>query len=93
MALVATVTKSSVSKVMPKLWNIVLNMTLIDDGVEVINKDYSVRYRTGDHIPSKTDEFTSMMQYDIDKYKSEQVIYTAAALNTAVADIGEALVV
>ena len=93
MALVATVTKSSVSKVMDKLWNITLNMTLTDDAVEAINKYYSVEYIPGDSIPAKTDEFSSMMQYDIDKYKSEQVIYTAAALNTAVTDIEGALVV
>jgi hypothetical protein len=33
------------------------------------------------------------MQYDINKYKAEQVIYTAPALNTAVIDVGNALVV
>ena len=90
MAIIATVTKKPVRYCMPKLWNITLNLTLIDE-VEVLNKDYSVEYIPGDSIQSKTDEFTSMMQEDIDKYKSEQVIYNAAALNTAVTDIGNAL--
>jgi hypothetical protein len=93
MAIIATVEKRPVQYRQPKLWNITLNLTLIDDGVEVINKDYSAEYIPGDYIPSKTEQFSSMMQADIDKYKSEQVIYTAAALNTAVTTIGEALVV
>lgn len=93
MAIIATVTKRPVTFCLPKLWNITLNLTLVDDGTTVIDKDYSVEYIPGDSIPAKTDEFSSMMQYDIDKYKSEQVIYTAAALNTAVTTIGEALVV
>ncbi len=93
MAIIATVTKKAVTYRMPKMWNITLNMTLADDAVEVINRDYHVIYRTGDSIEAKTDEFSSMMQYDINKYKAEQVIYTAPALNTAVIDVGNALVV
>lgn len=91
MAIIATVEKRPVQYRMPKMWDIKLNLTLIDDGVEVINNNYSVAYRTGDSIPSKKTEFISMMQHDIDKYKSEQVIYKAAALNAAVGDIVVAL--
>jgi hypothetical protein len=93
MVMIATVTKKPVRLVMTSLWRITLNLTLIDDGVEVINKDYSAEYIPGDYIPAKTDQFSSMMQYDIDKYKSEQAIYTAAALDAAVTTIGDALVV
>jgi|LGOV01.1.fsa_nt_gb hypothetical protein len=93
MAIIATVTKKAVTYRMPKMWNITLNMTLADDGVEVINRDYNVRYRTGDSIAAKIDEFSSMMQYDINKYKSEKAIYTAAELDIAVIDVGNALVV
>jgi hypothetical protein len=38
MALIPTVTKKSVTRQMPKLWNITLNMILTDDSVEVLNK-------------------------------------------------------
>lgn len=91
MVLVITVTKKSVSEMMDKLWNIALNMTLTDDAVEVINKDYFVEYIPGDSIAEKKAAYIAMMQADIDKYKSEQTIYNAAALDTAVTDIGNAL--
>ena len=91
MAIIATVTKQSVSLCMPKLWYIKLNLTLIDGGIEVLSKDYSVKYKTGGSIPSKKAEFIVRMQADIDKYKSEQAIYKSAALNTAVTGIGNAL--
>jgi len=91
MAIIATVEKTAVIYRMPKMWDISVNMTLVDDGVEVMNKDYSVVYRTGDEIPTKTAQFTSMMQYDINKYKAEKGIYTAPALDAAVTDIGNAL--
>jgi len=48
MTLAVTVSKKSVTKVMDKLWNITMNMVMTDNGVEVLNKDYSVRYRPGD---------------------------------------------
>jgi len=87
MALVATVTKKSVSKVMDKMWHILMNLILTDNSVEVINQDYSVRYRTGDSISDKTAIFINLMQYDIDKYKSEQNIFTHAQLDTAVTNV------
>lgn len=87
MALVATVTKKSVTKIMDKLCNISMNMTLTDDAVEVINKDYSVWYRPGDSIAAKEAGLIAMMQVDIDKYKSEQAIYNNAALDTAVVNV------
>jgi len=91
MALVATVEKTAVIYRMPKMWDIVMNMTLVDDGAEVLNKDYSIVYRTGDEIATKIAQLTSMMQYDINKYKAEKSIYTAPALDAAVIDIGNAL--
>lgn len=93
MTLSVTVTKKSVSKNMDKLWNITMNMTLTDEAVEVINKDYSIRYRTGDDIGAKTNQLTEQMQADIDKYKAEQVIFMNAKLDTAVSIIQAGLVV
>ena len=89
--LIAAVTKKSVTEVQDKLWNVMLNMVLTDDSVEVINKDYSVKYRPGDSIASKQASWVAMMQTDIDAYKSEQAIYNAATLNTVVSNVGSAL--
>jgi len=91
MALVATVTKAGVTKVMDKMWNISMNLALTDDSVEVINADYSVRYRTGDSVAAKESEFIALMQTDIDKYKSEKTIYDVPAFGTAVTNVGAAL--
>ena len=91
MTLAMTVSKKSVTKVMDKLWNITMNLTLTDDGKEVINNDYSVRYRTGDNVQAKEKTIADMMQADIKKYKSEQQIYLAAALDTAVTNVQEML--
>ena len=93
MALIATVSKANVAKVMDKMWNISMNMTLTDDASEVINKDYSVRYRTGDPVAAKESEFIALMQADINKYKSEKGIYDAPAFGTAVTNVGAGLVV
>lgn len=93
MVMTVAVKKVLVNIVMPKMWNITLNMTLTDDAVEVMNVDYSVRYRTGDSISAKEAEFISLMQADIDKYKSEQVIFTHPQLDIAVTNVEAGLVV
>lgn len=93
MALVATVTKKPVSLSMPKMWMITLNMSLKDNDVEVLNKDYSIKYRTGDLIPNKEAKFIELMQADINKYKAEQLIYNNIQLDTAVTNVQAGLVV
>ena len=91
MTLAMTVSKKPVTKVMDKLWNIAMNMTMTDNGTEVLNKDYSVRYRPGDDISAKEKTLADMMQADIEKYKSEQQVYHAAALDAAVISVQEML--
>ena len=91
MTLTMTVSKKSVTKVMDKLWNITVNLTVSDNGVEVLNKDYSVRYRPGDDISAKEKTLADMMQADIEKYKSEQQVYHAAALDAAVTNVQKRL--
>jgi hypothetical protein len=93
MTLAITVTKKSVSKNMDKLWNISMNMTLFDETVEVINKDYSIRYISGDDIVEKTNQLKIQMQADINKYKAEQAIFMNAQLDTAVSTVQAGLVV
>ena len=93
MTLTATVTKKSVTKNADELWDISMNMILTDDTVEAINKDYSIRYISGDNIIEKTNQITTQMQVDIDKYKAEQAIFVNAQLDTAVSTVQAGLVV
>lgn len=90
---IATVTKKSVSKNMENLWDVTMNMTLTDESVEVINKDYSMRCRTGDAIGSKMDQLKKLMQADIDDYKAGQAIFVNAELVSAVSTVQAGLVV
>ena len=93
MALAIIVTKNPVSKMADKLWNISMNMTLTDETIEIINKDYSIRYISGDDIVKKTNQLKIQMQADIDKYKAEQAIFVNAQLDTAVSAVQAGLVV
>ena len=93
MVLAVIVTKNPVTKLMNQLWNISMNMKLTDETVEVINKDYSIRYITGDNIIEKTNKLSEQMQDDINTYKAEQVIFVNAQLDTAVSTVQAGLVV
>ena len=91
MALVATVSKKSVSYAQPKLHNITFNLVLKEDTTEVLNKDISCVFLAGDSVSTKVALVTNLMQDEIDKYKSEQVIFTSTALNNAVTSIQNGL--
>lgn len=97
MALIVEVTKISVLEQMNKLWNITLKLRLLDDvpdpDVEVFNKDYPIRYRTGEDIADKEAKIQVMMQEDIDDYKAEQVIFDHAKMDTIVTNLNNNLVV
>jgi len=84
MALTIEVTKVSVSEQMDKLWNITLNLKCTEDTVEVINQNFSVRYRPGQDAEAKVKKMLAEMQEAIDDYKGEQQIFDAIALDTAV---------
>lgn len=92
MALTVVVTKVSVLEQMDKLWNITLNMKLLESAVEVFNKDYPIRYRTGEDIADKESKMQTMMQEDIDDYKAEQVIFDHAKMDTMVTNLNTNLV-
>ena len=76
MALTITVTKKSVILVIPKQWNITLNMTCKETDLEVINRDFQQSYKDGDDLTSLAVKFKADMQFAIDTYKAEQVIYS-----------------
>ncbi len=92
MVIVATVTKKNVSLVQSSLWNITLTLT-ITDGATVIIKDFSEKYRTGQLVSSITSKFITVMQIEINKYKSEQIIFTHPQLDSAVSNIQAGLTV
>ena len=79
-----SVSKVSVTKVRDKLYTIVLNLTATENAVELINKDFSQFYRTGDAPATVVNRFYSDMQNAIGDYISAQNIYDAAALDNAI---------
>ena len=91
MALTATVTKKGVTYMMPNMWAVSINVVLSDGGSEVWDRDYSVRYRAGDVIAAKQAKLIEMAKADIDKYKSEQMIFNAPAFDDVVTNIQAAL--
>ncbi len=97
MALTVEVTKVAVTEQMDKLWNITLKLRLLDDvpepDVEVLNQDFSIRYRTGEDIANKEADLQIRMQETIDDYKDEQVIFGHAKTDTIVTNLNNNLVV
>ena len=86
MALVPTVTKVSVKESMDKMWIVTLNLSVEDDVLveEVINQDFSLRYRQGQDIEAKVKAIKDEVQEAIDDYKQEQVYFKHTKLNDAV---------
>ena len=91
MALTITVTKASVTEQMDKLWNVALNLTCLDAAVEVINRDFSIRYRMGEDLADKESKIQAMMQEAIDEYNAEQVIFDHAKMDTIVTNLNNNL--
>ncbi len=93
MALTIVVTKVSVSEQLEKLWNITLNLQILDDATEVHSENFSSRYRTGDDIADKEAQLQIDMQEAIDDYKDEQTIFDHAKMDTMVTNLNNNLVV
>ena len=91
MTLTVTVTKTGVTYMMPNMWGVSINVVLSDGSVEVWDRGYSVRYRAGDVIAAKQAKLIEMVKADIDKYKSEQMIFNAPAFDDVVTNIQTAL--
>jgi hypothetical protein len=87
MALTKTVTKKSVSGNQESINIITFNLSLKEDTIEVINKDFSVEWRKGENIADKVKDVTAQMQSEINSYKAQKVIFDSAALNNAVNSI------
>lgn len=83
MALTILVTKKSVAQHTDGLWNITLNLVCTDVAVEVINEDFSIRYKLGQDIELVVKKAKEDMQRVINYYKSCQVIFNHAKLAAA----------
>lgn len=92
MALTIEVSKVSVTEQLKDLWNITLNLRCLDGLVEVINRNFSTRYRRGDDIEDKEQALRIQMQQAIDTYKSEQQIFAHEKLQTVVTNLQANLV-
>lgn len=84
MALIILVTKKSVTQVQEGLWNITLNLICNDGVPEVINQDFSMRYKTGQDVEVVVKKIQEEMQKVINYYKSSQFIFNHAKLATAI---------
>jgi hypothetical protein len=75
----------------------IVNLTVMDDAVEVINKDFSATYKKVDtltvdqELARWANDIKSQMQDEINAYVNEQNLLTNAKLATAVSGIESAL--
>jgi len=91
MALTATVTKKSVTYMNTTDFNLVLNLSVMDGAVEVLNVDIPVPFDKTDSVAKKIAEVTEKMQLEINRYKSAQTVFNSTALNNAVTNIQNGL--
>lgn len=89
---IISVSKESVMKVRAGLYRIVLKMVVMEEEITLIDQDFSQYYRTGDVPATVVNRFHQDMQVSISNYIEEQNIYNAAALDSAIATLKEALI-
>lgn len=85
------VTKKNVELAQKDLYYITINLILKEETTEVLNMDFSKKYRTGDIIGGLVNKFVKSIQEEIDAYKAEQVIYNHAQMDTAIINISARL--
>jgi hypothetical protein len=78
------VQKKSVVRQQDKLYNITVNLSVKEGTIELLNRDFSFRYRTGDNVNKRYTEILKEMQEYINNYKAEQVLLNATAITTVV---------
>jgi len=86
-------TKVSVVNSMPKLFVITLNFKLIEGTAELLSRDFSENYRTGQDVSEIVGRFRKKMQNTIDVYKSEQILFLHTQLDSAIATLENNLTV
>ena len=91
MALEKTITKKSVNKSTDGRVSLVVNLTLKDGGIEVLNQDFSQNHNPANDISSAGNELLKRMQNKINEYKSGKVVYGSALFDKAILDINSKL--
>lgn len=87
MALTKTVTK-----MFPTENTVGLHLKLEDDGVTVIDQDFSEQFVSGEDIPNEVrDKIGSRMQEAIDKYKALKARFDSAKYETVRTQVDNAL--
>lgn len=81
------VEKVSVSKQMDKLYSITLKLTYLDEGVELLSKNFTQRYKTGDDISLKIAEIKDEMLEEINELKVKNNILNNEQLDSAVSKL------
>jgi len=91
----------ALTKTVTKLWpnktgedgrvKVGIHLVLADDGVTVVERDFTASYGGGHTISECQTKITQEAQAAIDRYKAEKAIYGAAAYTNAVAAIDAAL--
>jgi len=81
------ISKIGVNRTLVGQWSVTLNLKLMDGETELFSKDFSEEYKTGDDIANIGLMFKDKMQEAINKYKSEQQVFTNVKLNTVVTQL------
>lgn len=88
MALIATVTKQSVSKLNEDDYQITIHMVIVDELEAVLlEKDYSERYYSATSVGAVKTKLQDQIVSDWDELISEADIFDAAAFDTMVLEI------
>jgi len=84
MALTILVTRKSVIKRGAGLWDITLNLTCTEGGLEKINRDFSTHYGADQDPELIIKKLQTVMQEAISDYKAEQVVLNHAKLTAGI---------
>ena len=87
MALTKSVSKTSVTERMPKMWVVSLTLIVTDDNGPGFMRSFSQNYKKGKPLPDLAAAFQAEMQAAIGKYKEEQVYYNHEQLDAVVAAV------
>jgi len=92
MALSITVTKVSATQLDGGLYSITAHLNCKNGSAAVIDRDFSVTYNTASPVSVPQAELKALMQAEIDRFKAGQVVFNAAALDSALSTIQTQLV-
>jgi len=91
MALQATVSKASVSKLNEDDYQVTIHLVVTDELAEIIlEKDYSERYYSSLSVDAVKSKLQNQILDDWNKLVSEKTIFDAVAFDTMVSEIQDA---